>query len=441
MVTPAAAAGVSVPLVVVAADRAGRALARSCLQWTAARRRWSPARRSASVLRLGRAAPGARPGWSRRCRCSRSPAYALLAVDVSARAGGVTGDLRTLALDAARNAVPRLLTALIPVEPQPDTVLGPVVLAWLAGFAGAELAARARRPALALLPPTLLYAGALVLVGPNADVVRLAAARLRRPGRRSGWSPASATSGARGLPGLESGRARRRCGCGPRRAWPSACSPSLAVVAVVAPLVARTVVGAPTDPRRYVAAAEPRRARPEPAHPDLRLGGQPGAAPVRRRRSSRGGEPARGRPRAPRRPRAAPTGDPSVVAAPTDEPDAGAAGRGRTGRRRRLRHPAAAGRPVRLGRRHLARRRRLPQRRAGCCRPSRAPPGPRSPAAPTAPPPLTDRGADHRGGAAGPAAAGGVGTAPGGRSAGRLRPVDRARCSTPRRSRPGCSTR
>ncbi|MDT5028129.1 MAG: hypothetical protein QOE61_4555, partial [Micromonosporaceae bacterium] len=92
--------------------------------------------------------------------------YALFAVNTSARAGGVSGDLGTLAFDAARNAVPRLLTAMIPVESQPDTVLGPVVLAWLAGFAGAELAARARRPAVALVPPTLLYAGALVLVGP-----------------------------------------------------------------------------------------------------------------------------------------------------------------------------------------------------------------------------------------------------------------------------------
>src|SRR5262249_37209958 len=100
--------------------------------------------------------------------------YALFAVSVSARAGGVAGDLRGLALDAARNAVPRLLTALIPVEAEPDTVLAPVVLAWLAGFAGTELGLRGRRPALALLPPTLLYVGALVLVGPNAGVVRWA---------------------------------------------------------------------------------------------------------------------------------------------------------------------------------------------------------------------------------------------------------------------------
>src|SRR5262245_30551618 len=60
-------------------------------------------------------------------------AYAVWTVDVSARAGGLVGDLPTLITDAARNALPRLLTALIPIEPQPDTVLGPVILAWLAG--------------------------------------------------------------------------------------------------------------------------------------------------------------------------------------------------------------------------------------------------------------------------------------------------------------------
>mgnify|MGYP007031665596 CR=1 FL=1 len=82
--------------------------------------------------------------------------YAAYAIAVSAEAGGVTGDLRTLATDAARNALPRLLTALIPAEPQPDTVLAPVVLAWLAGDAGTELAARAGRPPARPGPPRLL---------------------------------------------------------------------------------------------------------------------------------------------------------------------------------------------------------------------------------------------------------------------------------------------
>jgi transglutaminase-like putative cysteine protease len=177
--------------------------------------------------------------------------YALFCISVSARAGGVGGDLRGLALDAARNAVPRLLTALIPVEAQPDTVLAPVVLAWLAGFAGAELGGRGRRPALALLPPTLLYVGALVLVGPNAGVV--------------GWQPlvfatvaafglvaGGTTSGARLVPKLSGGQ---RAALQLRTASGLAVGliVVLAVVAVAAPLVGRAVRHNPTDPRRYVA--------------------------------------------------------------------------------------------------------------------------------------------------------------------------------------------
>jgi transglutaminase-like putative cysteine protease len=176
--------------------------------------------------------------------------YAACAVSVSARAGGVPGDLPSLALDAARNAVPRLLTALIPVEPQPDTVLAPVVLAWLAGFAGAELVARASRPALALLPPTLLYVGALVLVGPNADVQLwqpLAFAGIAAAGLVAG----SATTGAARLPNLG---ARERTALRLRTftGLASGLAAVLAVVVVVSPLVANVVSGEPTDPRRYV---------------------------------------------------------------------------------------------------------------------------------------------------------------------------------------------
>jgi transglutaminase-like putative cysteine protease len=177
-------------------------------------------------------------------------AYSGYAISVSARAGGVPGDLRALAVDAARNAVPRLLTALIPVEPQPDTVLAPVVLAWLAGFAGAELAARARRPALALLPPTLLYVSALVLVGPNADVAiwqPMVFAGLAALGLVAG----SATSGARRLSGISS---REKAVLRVRTASGLAVGVAaiLAVVVVVSPLVAGQVGLAPGDPRRYV---------------------------------------------------------------------------------------------------------------------------------------------------------------------------------------------
>jgi transglutaminase-like putative cysteine protease len=172
------------------------------------------------------------------------------AISVSAHAAGLSGDLSTLAIDAARNAVPRLLTALIPVEPQPDTVLAPVVLAWLAGFAGAELATRARRPALALLPPTLLYVSALVLVGPNADVAiwqPVLFASLAALGLVAG----SASSGARRLSGITN---RDKAVLRVRTASGLAVGVTaiLAVVVVVSPIVAGRVGLTPGDPRRYV---------------------------------------------------------------------------------------------------------------------------------------------------------------------------------------------
>jgi hypothetical protein len=273
-------------------------------------------------------------------------AYALYAVRVSAQAGGVPGDLRTLAVDAAGNAVPRLLTALIPVEPQPDTVLGPVVLAWLAGFAGAELGARARRPALALVPPTLLYIGALVLVGPNADVALwqpLAFACVAAAGLVAG----SARTGAGRLPNLGS---RERALLRLRTASGLAVGlvAVLAAVVVIAPLVAATVSRDPTDPRRYVQPPS----LDVPADPALRLGGQPGPAAVRRCRAA-------GRPEA--------LADPVPDAHPDPERGpvrAGAppAATGHSGQWVGLRHPAAAGHPPRLGRRHLAHGLGVPQR-------------------------------------------------------------------------------
>ncbi len=176
--------------------------------------------------------------------------YALAAMSVSARAGGVDGDLTTLAVDAARNAVPRLLTALIPVEAQPDTVLAPVVLAWLAGFAGAEFAMRSGHASAALVPPTLLYAGALVLVGPNAAVLW--------------WQPVLfATIAALGLAGSGAGsRGGVVSGLGSherrslRQHTASGLGASLLIllvfIAFIAPWVATAVSRGPSDPRRYV---------------------------------------------------------------------------------------------------------------------------------------------------------------------------------------------
>src|SRR5690606_19843107 len=154
----------------------------------------------------------------------------------------------TVTADAARNALPRLLTALIPVEPQPDTVLAPVVLAWLASYAGTELAVRAARPAVALLPPTLLYVGALVLVGPNAPVTLWQPLLFAAIGAL-GLVLGSATSGARAVSGIGS---RERVLLRVRTATGLAVGlvAVLALVVAVSPLVARVVGAQPGDPRR-----------------------------------------------------------------------------------------------------------------------------------------------------------------------------------------------
>ncbi len=159
--------------------------------------------------------------------------------------------MATLVVDAARNAVPRLLTAMIPVEAQPDTVLGPVVLAWLTGFAGAEFAVRSGRAAVALVPPTLLYAGALVLVGPNADVV------LWQPVLFAGIAAlglaASSTGSGEGddVSGLDP-RERRWLRRHPAGAVGAGLLIVLGFVAFVGPWVAAAVSRAPGDPRRYI---------------------------------------------------------------------------------------------------------------------------------------------------------------------------------------------
>ncbi|GAB3649556.1 transglutaminase TgpA family protein [Glycomyces tarimensis] len=79
-----------------------------------------------------------------------------------------TEPLGTVVVDAIVNAVPRTLTALIPVEAAPDTVGVPIFLTWLAATLACEFAIRYGRVLLGCLPPTLLYAAGLYLVGPNA---------------------------------------------------------------------------------------------------------------------------------------------------------------------------------------------------------------------------------------------------------------------------------
>ncbi|WP_433351105.1 transglutaminaseTgpA domain-containing protein [Micromonospora sp. CA-111912] len=190
---------------------------------------------------------------------------------LSADAAGLSGSLAEVTADAARNGIPRLLTAMIPVEPTPDTVLVPLVAAWLAGLAGAEVALRAGRVLLGCLPPALLYAGALYVVGPNADpaiwptvaFAAVAAVGLAAPSRGPGPSGPDPTAGL--APGV---RAAVRV----RLAATTAAGLVVVVglAALLGPVVAGRVDDRPVDPRRYV---EPPQVESLDENPLIRISG------------------------------------------------------------------------------------------------------------------------------------------------------------------------
>lgn len=174
--------------------------------------------------------------------------YLAFALHLSAQRAGITGDLPTLAAEALRDGIPRLLAVLVPVEPQPDTVAVPIVATWLAGLMAMELTARARRTLVGLTPPVLLFAGAVWLVGPAAPrtpwpalaFAALAIAALAFTGRvrtpDTGLDPA--TRKALRL------RAALAGGMG--------FALILALVAGAAPPVASQVTAAPFDPRSLI---------------------------------------------------------------------------------------------------------------------------------------------------------------------------------------------
>ncbi|NJC70331.1 transglutaminase domain-containing protein [Planosporangium thailandense] len=176
--------------------------------------------------------------------------YTLLAVRLTAAASHLGGPLSRLTVDALANGVPRVLTAMIPIEPQPDTVGVPVVATWLAGLAGGELALRGRRTLLACLPPGLLYASVLYVVGPNAERV------LWQPLCFAGFAAVALAVSARNgnddavpeLTGAQRAALRVRVAAGTA----AGLAGTLALVAVVAPPVAHGVGRHPADPRRYV---------------------------------------------------------------------------------------------------------------------------------------------------------------------------------------------
>ncbi|MGN9812542.1 transglutaminaseTgpA domain-containing protein [Micromonospora sp. BQ11] len=196
--------------------------------------------------------------------------WAVWSVRRAADGSGLPGSLAQIAVDAAANGIPRLLTALIPVEPAPDTVLVPVVAAWLAGLAGAEVALRARRVLLGYLPPVLLYGSALYVVGPNADpAVRptlafVAVAVLGLVAVSGG--PAGTADPAAGLPPAVRAVVRLRLAV----ASAAGVAVVVALTVLIGPLLAGQVGGRPVDPRRYV---EPPRVDALDENPLVRISG------------------------------------------------------------------------------------------------------------------------------------------------------------------------
>ncbi|MFG2050405.1 DUF3488 and transglutaminase-like domain-containing protein [Micromonospora sp. NPDC048935] len=213
----------------------------------------------------------------------RLPSWLVAPVSVAAMAGWTLWSLRLAANDAelpgglleitgdaARNGIPRLLTAMIPVQPTPDTVLVPVVAAWLAGLTGAEVALRTGRVLLGYLPAAGLYVAALYVVGPNAApavgvtvaFVAVAAVGLAAP---TGTAPAADDPAADLAP-------RVRAAVRLRLATSAALGVALVVglVALLGPVVAGQVDGRPVDPRRYV---EPPQVQSLDENPLIRISG------------------------------------------------------------------------------------------------------------------------------------------------------------------------
>ncbi|MET0416771.1 MAG: DUF3488 and transglutaminase-like domain-containing protein, partial [Actinoplanes sp.] len=169
--------------------------------------------------------------------------YTLLALRIAAGRAELTDPLLTIARDSLVNGIPRLLTAMIPVEPTPDTVVVPVIAAWLAGLAGAEIAVRAGRVLLGLLPAAGLFGAALYVVGPNAGragwptlvFVALAVAALAASSRTAGPASEGAALKGRALAGAAAGLVS-----------------VLVLAAAVGPWVGGQVSATPVDPRQYV---------------------------------------------------------------------------------------------------------------------------------------------------------------------------------------------
>ncbi|MFJ6955342.1 transglutaminaseTgpA domain-containing protein, partial [Micromonospora aurantiaca (nom. illeg.)] len=139
-----------------------------------------------------------------------------------------------------------------------------------AGLTAAEVALRAGRVLLGYLPPALLYAGALYVVGPNADpaigptvlFAAVAAAGLATPARRNGPAPDPVA----GLTPAVRAAVRLRL----MAASAAGLAVVVALAALLAPVVAAQVDERPVDPRRYV---EPPRVESLDENPLIRISG------------------------------------------------------------------------------------------------------------------------------------------------------------------------
>ncbi|MEV4825719.1 transglutaminaseTgpA domain-containing protein [Micromonospora sp. NPDC049274] len=195
--------------------------------------------------------------------------WTLWSLRLAAARADLPGSLLEVSADAARNGIPRLLTAMIPVEPTPDTVLVPVVAAWLAGLAGAEVALRAGRVLLGYLPAAGLYVAALYVVGPNAEPAIGATVAFVAVAAVGLAAPSGVPAGGDPTVGLAPGvRAAVRL----RLAASAALGVVLVIglVAVLGPVVAGQVDGRPVDPRRYV---EPPQVQTLDENPLIRISG------------------------------------------------------------------------------------------------------------------------------------------------------------------------
>ncbi|WP_122982048.1 transglutaminaseTgpA domain-containing protein [Actinoplanes teichomyceticus] len=175
--------------------------------------------------------------------------YTALALKLAAGHAGLATPFAAMVRDALGNGIPRLLTAMIPVESTPDTVVVPVIATWLAGLAAVEVGVRARRVLLGTLTPALLYAGALYVVGPNAG-----AALAPTLGFAALTVLALAVSAGSPLPPMDAVPERTRAAVR-ARALGSATAGLAAVIAlaaVVGPWISGQVGADPVDPRRYV---------------------------------------------------------------------------------------------------------------------------------------------------------------------------------------------